>query len=143
MPLLKYKFSIYNFIICLKSLKLYKFIKVNVPKLYKHQLYYHILLAIRNILETHNINPKEKSRLVEIIINSSSNSNKKHNTLTYKYRKKFKHEHRTCYKKSPNEYNKKQPNIQAIAYIYIYTVYRLLKSNNPLYIFFYLIQNNK
>ena len=143
MLLLKQKFSIYNFIICLKSLKLYKFIKVNVPQLHNSQLYYHPLLAMRNILEIHNINPKEKSRLVEIIIKNSSYSNKRHNTLIYQYIKKFTHEHRTYYKKSHNEYDKKQLNIHTIAYIYLYTVYRLLKSKNPLYIFFYLIYNNK
>lgn len=134
----KYKYSTHNFIICLKSIKIHQEINTlkYIPNL--HQF----LIVIYTILKIRTQSIQKKLRLHYIITNYSFYAQRKHNLLIYKYVQKFTHE----YKKYMLvlHVNKKRKNIiYTMACTYIYILYKLLKSKNPLFIYYFLIKNNQ
>lgn len=145
----KCNYTEYIFIICLKSLQLYKTSFLHIHKLYQKNTLNpgQSLISINTILNIRRISRQKKYRINNILKNYSSHTKAEYNTLYYKYIQNFKYQYK---KRKP--YNlkyfidiktKKKHIINNMAVTYIYILYKLLNSNNPLYIYYFLTQQRK
>lgn len=144
----KYNYTIYNFIICLKSIKLYQTDTFHIHKLYQKKICKpnQSLISINTMLNIRKVSKQKKYRIHNIIKHFSSSAQKKHSTLFHKYIQNFTYQY-----KEQSKYNfdncvniktKKKSIIHTVALTYVYILYRILNSKNPLYIYHYLTQNN-
>lgn len=148
MALLKYNYSINNLVICLKSAQIggqltneREIISQQSPNAFYYTLAPTILHLNRKTLQ-------EKLRIKYILKSYSSGKTNGSLSVLDKYKHKFKYNF--CrfhsYIMPPNIY-KKKPFFHAFELIpltYLYIIYKLIKSKNPIYIYMRLIKvNNK
>lgn len=123
--------------------------RLNIPETYySDKLSHNQILKIKKIivlgyqiLKINHDSLPEKMRL-NYILRSYSLSNQNINAiLIKKYIQKFSYEYIKHHKLNTSQ--KKQNILIKVALTYIYTIYKLLKSQHPLFIYCYLIQNNK
>jgi hypothetical protein len=145
MQLLKYKYLINNFMICLKSNRLFKQAVYQVNTSYQRNnfKFHHILLLVYNTINCRKESKQEQYRLNDLLNNYSFKKNKLNKKLTskylqifaYKYSKSYKH----TFKKDHNTYRSQLRTINIIALTYIYTIYKLIKSKQKIYTYGLLI----
>lgn len=144
----KYNYTIYNFIICLKSIKLYQADTFHINKLYQKKIFNsnQNLILINKILNIRKKSKEKKYRINNIIKHHSSSAQTKHSLLFHKYIQNFTYQY-----KEQSKYNfehcvnintKKNNVIQTVAFTYVYILYKLLNSKNPIYIYYYLTRQN-
>jgi len=145
----KYNYVVSNFIICLKSIKLYSPKIFHLDKFHQKNIFKYspILISINTILNITKISKNEKYRINNIIQSFSLYAQIKHTIVAYKYIQQFKYQYKkhSKYKFEPFiNLDKKQTNtINTIAFTYIYILYKILNSKNPLFIYYYLTKHNK
>ena len=139
MRLMQYTYSINNFIICLQSTKLHDG-PTNQPYIAaKKNISALRLFIIKDILNIKEKSKQEKIRLRNIIQSYSVNKKNYYNKLSNKYIIKFIYQYNQFYRYIKINKKTNQENlIQIISLTYIYTIYRLIKSYNPIYIYYLL-----
>ena len=149
MKSLKDNYKTHNFITCLKSIKLYDIDISHAYKLHQKNIlkYSQSLISISIILKIRTISKQKKYRINNIIKSQSSYTQKKQRILAHKYIQNFTYQY-TKQKEGHLEYStnintNKQNKMNIIAFTYIYILYKLLNSKNPLYMYYYLIQQKK
>lgn len=144
----KHNYTIHNFIICLKSIKLYQTYTSHINKLYQKRTFNsnQNLILINTILNIKTISKQKKYRINNIIKHYSSSAQKKHSLLfhkyiqnfTYQYKEQGKHNFENCV-----DINTKKKNVlHIIAFTYVYILYKVLNSKNPIYIYYHLTRHN-
>lgn len=146
MSILQYKYSRHTFINCLKSLKIqcskafliFFFKKQNIIK---NTTFF---ISTSTIIYVNKIAIEEKNRIQYIITNYSVYQKIKYNVLTHKYIDKFIYEyikyHKYFLSKFINLNMTEWKSIKVIALVYVYTIYKLVNTKNPFFIFFHLIK---
>lgn len=141
---IKYKYSRYSFNICLQANELNQHKNTTLILKYPEKRIeaFQIIFTAYSTLKTNNISSKEKIKLTYILSHYLLSSCKRKNLIINKYIQKFIYRYNKHYNHAiiiSNE--KKQATVYLIALIYLYTIYKLLKSKNPLFTYFKLINH--
>ena len=139
----RYSFTCFN--ICLKSINSNVFITSYFYPLHRPDTMYKKIRCINTILRIENMKLKQKIRFNFLLNNYSLYHTNKYSLLIYKYKAKFQYLYKTYYKSKLSFKGTTQKRYQTFIAIkartYLYTVYRLLNSKYPLFIFYYLFNS--
>lgn len=145
MQLLKYTYFIKNFIICLQSNKVYNQTNKQININYKRNnlKFYQILILIYNIISIKKKSKQQKCRLNNLLTYYKLKKEKSQKELISKYLQIFIYKYSNSYKctvKNNEKFYRSQLNtIHIIALTYIYTIYKLIRSNKRIYLYGLLI----
>ena len=145
MKLLTPLYSIRNFIICLESAKMSSLEDYYLEPIFTtHWPYIHVKI-LKTIMSFKKTPYKEKYKFKYLLSSYVLPLNKKNHNINKKYTQRFTYNHLKFYKDIP-VYDKERKDktiwvIKRQALIYIYLIYKILQSKNPVYSFFCLITN--